>query len=85
MQVAVDIGGTFTDLLVRDGAGGIRATKIPTTPEDQARGIMDGLRHHHRPHYPPRAARLSWLRGASTLWLWLSSYGSASASTQNAR
>ena len=44
MQVAVDLGGTFTDPLVRDGAGGIRATKVPTTQENQARGIMDVLR-----------------------------------------
>ena len=42
--VGVDVGGTFTDLFYLDGATGAFSTaKVATTPDDQARGIVDGL------------------------------------------
>jgi N-methylhydantoinase A len=41
--IAVDIGGTFTDLVVRDESGDIHAYKTPTTPRDFSRGIDDVL------------------------------------------
>src|SRR5688572_21558892 len=41
--VAVDTGGTFTDLvLLRDGM--IRTLKVPSTPADPAQAVLDGLR-----------------------------------------
>lgn len=41
--VAVDTGGTFTDFVVlREGA--IRVHKRPSTPEDPARAVLEGLR-----------------------------------------
>src|SRR3990172_6413410 len=41
--VGIDVGGTFTDVCVATGAGGIAVYKTPTTP-DVAAGVLDGLR-----------------------------------------
>ncbi len=42
--VAVDIGGTFTDVVVIDGASGrTHAGKALTTPGDLQQGVLDGL------------------------------------------
>ncbi|MBW3665208.1 MAG: hydantoinase/oxoprolinase family protein [Actinobacteria bacterium] len=42
--VGVDVGGTFTDVVVRDERdGSLRVGKVPSTPEDQSRGFMEGL------------------------------------------
>jgi N-methylhydantoinase A len=41
VRIAVDTGGTFTDLVVDDGDGALRLYKSPTTPEDPVRGILD--------------------------------------------
>ena len=41
--VAVDIGGTFTDVVVMDDASGKTfAGKSLTTPDDLQRGVFDG-------------------------------------------
>ncbi|MBM3525645.1 MAG: hydantoinase/oxoprolinase family protein, partial [Alphaproteobacteria bacterium] len=43
-RVAVDIGGTFTDvMLVEEASGTIRVAKVPTVPADPSRGFMDGI------------------------------------------
>ena len=39
----VDVGGTFTDVVVLIGDGPPRAVKVPTTPEDQSAGLVEGL------------------------------------------
>jgi N-methylhydantoinase A len=44
MRVAVDIGGTFTDLVAVDDNGQVYRSKSLTTPDDLARGIHDCLR-----------------------------------------
>ena len=41
--VAVDTGGTFTDLMARGPAGEVRRLKVPSTPDDPARAILDAL------------------------------------------
>ncbi len=41
MRIAVDIGGTFTDLVALDDQGRIYQSKCLTTPEDLARGIEE--------------------------------------------
>lgn len=42
--VGVDVGGTFTDLiLIDEGAGELRLAKVPTTPENQADGVLAAL------------------------------------------
>jgi N-methylhydantoinase A len=43
LYIGVDIGGTFTDLVVMDATGGITIEKVPTTPERLEQGVMDGL------------------------------------------
>ncbi|MGH2874271.1 MAG: hydantoinase/oxoprolinase family protein [Solirubrobacteraceae bacterium] len=42
-QVGVDVGGTFTDLVVANGDGELHKTKSPSTPGDEAAGILAGL------------------------------------------
>jgi N-methylhydantoinase A len=41
--LAVDTGGTFTDLVLLH-EGRIRTLKVPSTPEDPAQAVLDGLR-----------------------------------------
>ncbi len=44
VRIAVDIGGTFTDLQVLDARdGSLRAWKTPTTPHDPSEGLMRGV------------------------------------------
>ena len=43
MRIAVDIGGTFTDLVAIDDQGQICRSKSLTTPDDLARAIQDCL------------------------------------------
>ena len=44
VRIAVDIGGTFTDLQILDARDGIaRAWKTPTTPEDPSIGLLRGV------------------------------------------
>ncbi|MGH8902679.1 MAG: hydantoinase/oxoprolinase family protein [Egibacteraceae bacterium] len=40
----VDVGGTFTDVVVVAPGGRPRAVKVPTTPDDQGEGVVEGLR-----------------------------------------
>ena len=43
-RVAADIGGTFTDFVIEDQKSGeIKIGKVPTTPENPARGILNGV------------------------------------------
>ena len=39
----VDVGGTFTDLVVVHPDGGVATTKVPSTPADQSIGVADAL------------------------------------------
>ena len=42
LQVGVDVGGTFTDLVAVAG-GQVIVAKVPSTPDDQAEGILAAL------------------------------------------
>jgi N-methylhydantoinase A len=42
-RVGIDIGGTFTDLVFLAPGGRIMRSKVLSTPDDYARGIVDGL------------------------------------------
>ncbi len=42
--VGIDTGGTFTDLVVQDPDGTERVHKIPSTPENPAKAVLEGLR-----------------------------------------
>jgi N-methylhydantoinase A/oxoprolinase/acetone carboxylase beta subunit len=41
--VGIDIGGTFTDCAIVDRGGRLLTTKVPSTPADFSRGMMDAL------------------------------------------
>src|SRR5579862_7709181 len=43
LRIAADIGGTFTDvaLMLEDGA--VATRKLPSTPDDYARGVVDAV------------------------------------------
>ncbi len=44
LSIGVDTGGTFTDLVLYDRGTARRTVyKLPTTPDDPARGILDGV------------------------------------------
>ncbi|MDQ8731393.1 hydantoinase/oxoprolinase family protein [Bradyrhizobium sp. LHD-71] len=41
--IGIDVGGTFTDLVVIDGHGETTFAKSPSTPQDQSIGVLAGL------------------------------------------
>jgi N-methylhydantoinase A len=44
MRVAVDVGGTFTDVFVLDEqSAAVRVAKVPSTPHDPMEGVMAGV------------------------------------------
>lgn len=42
MLIGIDTGGTFTDLVLYDGRTA-RTVKVPSTPDDFARGVLDAI------------------------------------------
>jgi N-methylhydantoinase A len=44
-EVAVDIGGTFTDVVCRSDGGEMKLVKIPTTRANPSAGVMHAIRH----------------------------------------
>ena len=42
-RIGVDIGGTFTDLALLGSGGAIATLKVPSTPDDYSRGIIEGF------------------------------------------
>ncbi|MBL8701353.1 MAG: hydantoinase/oxoprolinase family protein [Alphaproteobacteria bacterium] len=49
VRIGVDIGGTFTDVVVVDQTTGeVRVAKVPTVPADPSEGFMDGLEQAFR-------------------------------------
>ncbi|OGK87508.1 MAG: hypothetical protein A2X52_18305 [Candidatus Rokubacteria bacterium GWC2_70_16] len=50
-RIGVDIGGTFTDVVVADERGGrLDVVKVPTTPRDFAQGVLEALAAAARAH-----------------------------------
>lgn len=44
LRLGVDVGGTFTDLLLIDEAAGrIHTAKVPSTPDDSSIGVLNGI------------------------------------------
>jgi N-methylhydantoinase A len=43
VRVAVDVGGTFTDIVVMTPDGILHESKVSTTPGDPSHGVVDGL------------------------------------------
>ncbi|MCZ6846551.1 MAG: hydantoinase/oxoprolinase family protein [Alphaproteobacteria bacterium] len=42
-KIGVDVGGTFTDLILENGPGNVFVHKVPSTPEDQSIGVIGGI------------------------------------------
>src|SRR5579862_7268704 len=48
MRIAVDVGGTFTDVVVLgEAAEGLRHEKVETVPTDPASGVLAGFAKAH--------------------------------------
>jgi N-methylhydantoinase A len=43
VEIGIDIGGTFTDAVLRSGTGALRSLKVPSTPDDPARAVGHAL------------------------------------------
>ncbi len=43
-RIGVDVGGTFTDMVLRDAAGAVRIYKAPSVPTDPSEGVLGVLR-----------------------------------------
>ena len=53
VRLGVDVGGTFTDVVVADGDG-IEVLKVPSTPESPDRGVIDGVETAREAGLDPR-------------------------------
>ncbi len=42
-RIAADVGGTFTDLVMIDPAGGVWTRKVPSTPPAFEQGVLHGI------------------------------------------
>ena len=42
-RIGVDVGGTFTDLVVEQPGGTIEVFKVPSVPSDPSRGVLDAV------------------------------------------
>lgn len=43
LQIAIDVGGTFTDVVALDAAGRLHYLKTPSTSQDQSIGVLAGV------------------------------------------
>ncbi len=44
VRIGIDVGGTFTDVLLIDSTGKRWHVKVRSTPEDSSKGVLNGLR-----------------------------------------
>ena len=51
MHIGVDIGGTFTDLVLSEN-GNIYTYKLPSTPGDPSQAMLQGLAYFHAKGFP---------------------------------
>ncbi|MGQ3072961.1 MAG: hydantoinase/oxoprolinase family protein [Ferrovibrionaceae bacterium] len=43
-RIGVDIGGTFTDIVLRDATGAVHVAKVSSTPADPGAAVVSGIR-----------------------------------------
>ena len=49
LRIAIDTGGTFTDVVAIDeDTGNITSTKTPSTPDDPSIGLVEGVQKSAR-------------------------------------
>src|ERR1700751_310017 len=66
-RIGIDIGGTFTDIvLVEEARGSIGIAKVPTTPKNLAEGVLGALQTAMRRH-SISGAEVSLLSHATTV------------------
>ena len=66
-RIGVDIGGTFTDVVLADETtGAIEVVKVPSTPRDFCRGVLDALIQATRGH-GVAPERVTFLAHATTV------------------
>ncbi|MDZ4670726.1 MAG: hydantoinase/oxoprolinase N-terminal domain-containing protein, partial [Phototrophicales bacterium] len=63
MRVGVDIGGTFTDIVMSDDGGQLTVHKLPTTPQDPSLAMLDGINHITKGDL----RRLEWVAHGTTV------------------
>ena len=67
VRVAVDVGGTFTDVTLTDLTSGlIAAAKVLTTPEDRGIGVLAGIHNAFEANELPLAAAREVVHGSTT-------------------
>ena len=44
-RIGIDVGGTFTDLVLADAQGTTRVAKVPSVPADPSEGVLAALEH----------------------------------------
>lgn len=52
LKLGIDTGGTFTDFVLQS-ASGLKTYKLPTTPDDPCRAILQGIAHFFGRTLPP--------------------------------
>ena len=45
MRIGADVGGTFTDVVLIDANGNIWTHKVPSTPPDFERAVLNAIEH----------------------------------------
>ena len=45
MRIGADVGGTFTDVVLIDASGNIWTHKVPSTPPDFERAVLNAIEH----------------------------------------
>src|SRR5690625_4643458 len=48
LRIGVDVGGTFTDMVLVDDRSAVSTFKVPSVPEDPSQGVLNVLRHAAR-------------------------------------
>ena len=69
-RLGIDVGGTFTDLLLHDSdSGRTWVAKTPSTPSDQSVGVLEGVRLiGEMAEIAPRDLAAGTLAGAHDHW-----------------
>lgn len=49
-RAGIDVGGTFTDVVITDPDGATHSYKLPSTPEDFSEGVVEGIAEILRVH-----------------------------------